>query len=184
MVVKPESIAAAYRLRAFWQTATLPDADGRPVNMQGVFTGEVLTELFATLGDMARHHDRHGLCRAVRGPVRGHAGRRDGGIHAQTDARHAACARCAARLSGAQRLVRGQRQHRRGHAGGLLFGCGLSEGAALLMFRQTGIMLSPQLTLAEGSFAAASFALGSLCALFPAYMVYRKTGAVALGDSE
>ena len=67
---------------------------------------------------------------------------------------------------------------------GLLFGCGLSEGAALLMFRQTGIMLSPQLTLAEGSFAAASFALGSLCALFPAYMVYRKTGAVALGDSE
>ena len=73
------------------------------------------------------------------------------------------------------------------HAGwlaGLLFGCGLSEGAALLMFRQTGIMLSPQLTLAEGSFAAASFALGSLCALFPAYMVYRKTGAVALGDSE
>lgn len=118
VVVKPESIAAAYRLRAFWQTATLPDADGRPVNMQGVFTGEVLTELFATLGDMARHHDRHGLCRAVRGPVRGHAGRRDGGIHAQTDARHAACARCAARLSGAQRLVRGQRQHRRGHAGG------------------------------------------------------------------
>ena len=71
-----------------------------------------------------------------------------------------------------------------GTLAGLLFGCGLSEGAALLMFRQTGIMLSPQLTLAEGSFAAASFALGSLCALFPAYMVYRKTGAVALGDSE
>ena len=67
---------------------------------------------------------------------------------------------------------------------GLLFGWGLSEGAALLTFRQTGIMLSPQLTLAEGSFAAASFALGSLCALFPAYMVYRKTGAVALGDGE
>ena len=61
---------------------------------------------------------RHGLCRAVRSPVRGHAGRRDGGIHAQTDARHAACARRAPRLSGAQRLVRGQRQHRRGRAGG------------------------------------------------------------------
>ena len=110
VVVKPESIAAAYRLRAFWQTATLPDADGRPVNMQGVFTGEVLTELFATLGDM--RDIMTGMAYA------GHAGRRDGGIHAQTDARHAACARCAARLSGAQRLVRGQRQHRRGHAGG------------------------------------------------------------------
>ncbi|MFR4118067.1 MAG: hypothetical protein ACLT2T_03840 [Bilophila wadsworthia] len=31
------------------------------------------------------------------------------------------------------------------HAGGLLFGCGLSEGAALLMFRQTGIMFSRNL---------------------------------------
>ena len=71
-----------------------------------------------------------------------------------------------------------------GTLAGLLFGWGLSEGAALLTFRQTGIMLSPQLTLAEGSFAAASFALSSLCALFPAYMVYRKTGAVALGDGE
>ena len=71
-----------------------------------------------------------------------------------------------------------------GTLAGLLFGWGLSEGAALLTFRQTGIMLSPQLTLAEGSFAAASFALSSLCALFPACMVYRKTGAVALGDGE
>ena len=177
VVVKPESIAAAYRLRAFWQTATLPDADGRPVNMQGVFTGEVLTELFATLGDM-----------------------RD----IMTGMAYAAqfVALCGVMLVGGMavsmrkwmlgtlRVLGAPRAYlvlsvwcvvsvsiAVGTLAGLLFGCGLSEGAALLMFRQTGIMLSPQLTLAEGSFAAASFALGSLCALFPAYMVYRKTGA-------
>lgn len=42
LVVKPASIAAAYRLRAAWQTPAT----------QAVFTGEVLTQLFATLGDI------------------------------------------------------------------------------------------------------------------------------------
>ena len=184
VVVKPESIAAAYRLRAFWQTATLPDADGRPVNMQGVFTGEVLTELFATLGDMrdimtgmAYAAQFVALCGVML----------VGGMAVSMRKR----------MLGTLRVLGAPRAYlvlsvwcvvsvsiAVGTLAGLLFGCGLSEGAALLMFRQTGIMLSPQLTLAEGSFAAASFALGSLCALFPAYMVYRKTGAVALGDSE
>ena len=184
VVVKPESIAAAYRLRAFWQTATLPDADGRPVNMQGVFTGEVLTELFTTLGDMrdimtgmAYAAQFVALCGVML----------VGGMAVSMRQR----------MLGTLRVLGAPRAYlvlsvwcvvsvsiAVGTLAGLLFGCGLSEGAALLMFRQTGIMLSPQLTLAEGSFAAASFALGSLCALFPAYMVYRKTGAVALGDSE
>ena len=96
VVVKPESIAYRHRLRAFWQTATVSDAGGRPVNMQGVFTGEVLTALFATLGDMRDIMTGMAYAARVRGPVRGHAGRWDGGIHAQTDARHAACARRAA----------------------------------------------------------------------------------------
>ena len=184
VVVKPESIAAAYRLRAFWQTATLPDADGRPVNMQGVFTGEVLTELFATLGDMrdimtgmAYAAQFVALCGVML----------VGGMAVSMRKR----------MLGTLRVLGAPRAYLMlsvwcvvsasiavGALAGLLFGWGLSEGAALLMFRQTGIMLSPQLTLAEGSFAAASFALGSLCALFPACMVYRKTGAVALGDGE
>lgn len=42
IVVKPTSVADAYRLRARWQTITT----------QAVFTGEVLTELFASLGDV------------------------------------------------------------------------------------------------------------------------------------
>ncbi len=167
VVVKPESIAAAYRLRAFWQTATLPDADGRPVNMQGVFTGEVLTELFATLGDMrdimtgmAYAAQFVALCGVML----------VGGMAVSMRKR----------MLGTLRVLGAPRAYlvlsvwcvvsvsiAVGTLAGLLFGCGLSEGAALLMFRQTGIMLSPQLTLAEGSFAAASFALGSLCALFP-----------------
>ena len=184
MVVKPESIAAAYRLRAFWQTATVSDAGGRPVNMQGVFTGEVLTALFATLGDMrdimtgmAYAAQFVALCGVML----------VGGMAVSMRKR----------MLGTLRVLGAPRAYlvlsvwcvvsasiAVGTLAGLLFGWGLSEGAALLTFRQTGIMLSPQLTLAEGSFAAASFALGSLCALFPAYMVYRKTGAVALGDGE
>ena len=42
VVVKPAAIADAYKLRAAWQTA----------GTQAVFTGEVLTGLFATLGDV------------------------------------------------------------------------------------------------------------------------------------
>ena len=176
VVVKPESIAAAYRLRAFWQTATVSDAGGRPVNMQGVFTGEVLTELFATLGDMrdimtgmAYAAQFVALCGVML----------VGGMAVSMRKR----------MLGTLRVLGAPRAYlvlsvwcvvsasiAVGTLAGLLFGWGLSEGAALLTFRQTGIMLSPQLTLAEGSFAAASFALGSLCALFPAYMVYRRDG--------
>lgn len=152
--------------------------------MQGVFTGEVLTELFATLGDMrdimtgmAYAAQFVALCGVML----------VGGMAVSMRKRMLGTLRvlgAPARLSGAQRLVRGQRQHRRGHAGG--------PAVRLWPFRRCGAAhvppdrdhALPQLTLAEGSFAAASFALGSLCALFPAYMVYRKTGAVALGDSE
>lgn len=42
IVVKPRTIADAYKLRATWQTSAT----------QAVFSGEVLTELFATLGDV------------------------------------------------------------------------------------------------------------------------------------
>lgn len=42
IVLKPRTIADAYKLRAAWQTSTT----------QAVFTGEVLTDLFATLGDV------------------------------------------------------------------------------------------------------------------------------------
>lgn len=42
LVVKPRTVADAYKLRAAWQTSAT----------QAVFTGEVLTNLFATLGDV------------------------------------------------------------------------------------------------------------------------------------
>lgn len=184
VVVKPESIAAAYRLRAFWQTATVSDTGGRPVNMQGVFTGEVLTELFATLGDMrdimtgmAYAAQFVALCGVMLvGGMAVSMRRRMLGTLRALGAPRAYLVLSVWSVVSVSIAV--------GTLAGLLFGWGLSEGAAQIMFRQTGIMLSPRLTLAEGSFAAASFALGSLCALFPACMVYRKTGAVALGDGE
>lgn len=50
VVVKPVGVADAYRLRALWSQKSAPDAEGRTVPLQGVFTGEVLTSLFADLG--------------------------------------------------------------------------------------------------------------------------------------
>ncbi|MFR0876042.1 MAG: hypothetical protein ACLSHC_16745 [Bilophila wadsworthia] len=173
VVVKPESIAAAYRLRAFWQTATLPDADGRPVNMQGVFTGEVLTELFATLGDMrdimtgmAYAAQFVALCGVML----------VGGMAVSMRKRMLGTPVC---LGGAacpylRQRLRGQ-PHRQGTLAGLLFGCGLPK-VRRCHVRQTDC--SPALA----GFLAAAFALGP-CARFPRPWS-RKTGAVALGDSE
>lgn len=42
VVIKPDSVASAYKLRGLWKTP----------GTQAVFTGEVLTELFAALGDV------------------------------------------------------------------------------------------------------------------------------------
>ena len=175
IVVKPESIAAAYRLRAYWQTATAATPEGKPVNMQGVFTGEVLTGLFATLGDMrdlmgwmAWAAQAVALCGVMLvGAMAVSVRRRMLGTLRALGAPRAylvLCIWCVVSVGIAL-----------GALGGLLLGWGLSEGLAQIMFRQTGIVLSPRLTLAEGSFAAASFVLGSLCALLPACMVYRRT---------
>ena len=112
--------------------------------------------------------------------MRGHAGRKDGGIHAQTDARHACLVRqraylvlsvwCVVSVSIAV-----------GTLAGLLFGCGLSEGAALLMFRQTGIMLSRNLPSPKVPLPQLPSRSAPCARCSPAYMVYHKTGAVALG---
>ena len=72
VVVKPESIAAAYRLRAFL-------ADGDRLRMLAAGRCGLCRASLPASADRvvrhprrhARHHDRHGLCRAVRGPVRG-----------------------------------------------------------------------------------------------------------------
>ncbi len=173
VVIKPESIAAAYRLRSHWQTATVTTPEGKPVNMQGVFTGEVLTGLFATLGDM---RDIMG-CMAWAAQAVALCGVMLTGMMAVVVRK---------RMLGTLRALGAPRPYlvlciwcvvsvgiALGALGGLLFGWGLAEGLSQVMFRQTGIVLSPRPTLVEGAFAAASFALGSFCALLPACMVYR-----------
>ncbi len=182
VVVKPESIADAYRLRSFWQTATSPDADGNPVNMQGLFTGEVLTELFSTLGDM---RDIMG-CMAYAAQLVALCGVMLAGGMAVSMRKG---------MLGTLRVLGAPRAYlvlsiwcvvstsiALGTLGGLALGWGLSGGLSLLLFRQTGILLSPHPETAELGFAAVSFLLGSLCALLPACLVYRKTGAAALRE--
>ena len=177
VVVKPDSVAAAYRLRAFWQTASVPGADGKAVNTQGVFTGEVLTGLFATLGDMraimsvmAYAAQAVALCAVVLVALMAVAARRPllGTLRALGAPRlYLVCAVWSmVTLSIAL-----------GTATGLLLGSGLAQGLSLLLFRQTGVVFSVSLSLAEISFAAASLLIGSLCAVIPACMVYRKKGA-------
>lgn len=176
VVVKPDSVAAAYRLRAFWQTASIPDADGKAVNTQGVFTGEVLTGLFATLGDMrgimsvmACAAQAVALCAVVLVALMAVAARRPllGTLRALGAPPLYLVAAVWSMVTLSIAL---------GTAAGLLLGSGLAEGLSLLLFRQTGVVFSVSLSLAEISFAAASLLIGSACAVIPACMVYRQTG--------
>ncbi len=177
VVVKPDSVADAYRLRAFWQTGSVSAADGKAVNTQGVFTGEVLTGLFATLGDMrdimsvmAYAAQAVALCAVVLVALMAVSARRP--------------LLATLRALGAPRLYlvcavwsMVTLSIALGTAAGLLLGSGLAEGLSILLFRQTGIVFSVSLSLAEVSFAAASLLIGSACAVIPACMIYRKTGS-------
>ena len=51
VVVKPATIAGAYKLRQAANAAHVTDARGLPVNLMGVFTGEVLVNLYAVFGN-------------------------------------------------------------------------------------------------------------------------------------
>ncbi len=183
VVVKPDSIADAYRLRSFWQTATLADEKGSPVNMQGLFTGEILTGLFSTLGDMrdimrvmayaAQLVALFGVMLAGSMAVslrKGMLGTLR--VLGAPPGYLLLCIWCVVSVSIAL-----------GSLGGLLLGWGLSEGLSLWMFRQTGILLSPAPEFPELAFTAVSFAIGSLCALVPACLAYRQTGEAALRES-
>ena len=50
IVVKPVTVADAYRLRQDFSKMTVLGADGNPVPLMGVFSGEVLVELYAAMG--------------------------------------------------------------------------------------------------------------------------------------
>lgn len=183
VVVKPGSIADAYRLRSFWQTASLPDKNGNQINVQGLFTGEILTELFSTLGDMrdimrfmayaAQLVALFGVMLAGSMAVSLRKGML--GTLRVLGAPPGYLLLCIWSMVSVSIAL--------GSLGGLLLGWGLSEGLSLFLFRETGILLSPSPKAPELAFTALSFTIGSLCALLPACLAYRKTGAAALRES-
>ena len=185
MVIKPASIAAAYRLRAYWQGVTReldtnieslsPDAPPKPgntVGMQGVFTGEVLTELFATLGDMrdvmqwmAWAAQCTALCAVMLA----------GGLLIGTCRKSLTLLRMLGAprpylLLGVWGLVSSSVVL--GVILGLLAGWGAAELITLGLFRKTGIALTVALSATEIRFAGLSLILGTACAFIPAFMVY------------
>ena len=174
VVVKPVSVAAAYTLRAYWQTATRELSPGKSVGMQGVFTGEVLTELFAALGNvrevmqwMAWAAQAVALCSVMLAGALLVSTRRDSlSLLRMLGASRGYLMSGVWCLVGVSIVL--------GIVVGLVLGWGMAEAIAYGVYRQTGIALSVTPAKTEGLFIVISLGLGSLCALVPASMAYRR----------
>ncbi len=176
VVVKPASVAGAYRLRARWQQATVEGENG-PVNTQGVFSGEVLTELYAAMGDMrtvmgamAFAAQCTALCGVILTACMATALRRNvlDTLRVLGAPRAYLLLLVWAVVSAAVLL---------GCLGGLGLGALLARGIAHAFLARTGIVLPVALGWPEVRLALLSLLLGSCCALAPALAIYRKTAA-------
>ena len=168
VVVKPATVADAYRLRQRLNQTAAPGADGAPVPLMGAFTGEVLVSLYATMGSAAAALS--GITAASL--VASLAATLITGILL---GRLRAPTLLQLRLLGAPRAYVGQLVWlivmtvvAAGAAGGVLGGLGLAELCARVMTDETGIAMSPALSGREGLLALATLAAGALCALVPA----------------
>ncbi len=172
LVVKPQSIAAAYRLRSFWTNN----------QFQGIFTGEVLTSLFATMGEirnimqyMAFSAEGVALCAALLA-----------GFLAVSLRRKRLALLRALGAPGRYILVAvwlmvtliiGM-----GGILGLILGRGTAQIIACLIQSGTGIVLPVALSLHEGMLFLGMLALGSLIALLPALASYRTSAGDTLRE--
>ena len=173
VVVKPVSVADAYRLRQRFSTASVTSPDGTVVNLMGVFSGEVLVDLYASMGSAARALSF---------------------ITALTLAVALAATLITGVLLGRLRLptllqlrVLGAPRHYvgaliwlivmtvvvTGAAGGLLIGWAVALGCAAWLAQETGIVMAPALSAAEVVPILLTLAAGALCALVPAWAAGR-----------
>ena len=170
LVVKPQSIAAAYRLRSAWTNS----------QFQGIFTGEVLTSLFATMGEirnimqyMALSAEGVALCAALLA-----------GFFAVSLRRKRLALLRALGAPGRYVIVTvwlsvtltiGM-----GALFGLLLGWGTAQAIAALVQDSTGVALPVSLTHHEGLLFLGMLAAGSLIALLPALSSYRTSAGDTL----
>lgn len=180
LVVKPVGLGDAYRLRGQWQNVSLPAEPSQglgAVMTQSAFTGEVLTNLFVTLGDV------QSLLQAM-------------AVAAQ------AVALCGALLVGLLsvalrkplltllRALGAPRTFLLGSVWLLVFTCmalgvlaglglgwGMTQGVALWLKHSTRVFFDFGLSWVEIQLCLVALGAGSVCALVPALLVYRKSSS-------
>lgn len=168
VVVKPATIAGAYKLRQTANAAHVVDARGLPVNLMGVFTGEVLVNLYAVLGNASVALD---VLTAAAVLIALAAAVITGGVLGRL--RLPVFLRL--RTMGAPRryvalvvwllIVTVAAS---GALAGLVLGTAGAFGAGLALTHETGIAMSPALAGAEAKIILTTLAAGALFALLPA----------------
>lgn len=173
VVVKPVSVADAYRLRQRFSTMSVTSPEGAVVNLMGVFSGEVLVDLYASMGSAARALSFiTALTLAVALAATLITGVLLGRLRLPTLLQ--------LRVLGAPRRYVGaliwlivMTVVVTGAAGGLLIGWAIASGCAAWLADETGIVMAPALSRAEALPILLTLAAGALCALVPAWAAGR-----------
>ena len=173
IVVKPVTVADAHRLRQDFSKMTVLGADGNPVPLMGVFSGEVLVELYAAMGGASEALSFiTGLTLVIALAATLVTGVLLGRLRLPTLLQ--------LRVLGAPKRyvalllwcivmeVVGM-----GAVMGVILGWGIAELCAMGLTHQTGIAMSPALSLNELRLFLLTLALGGLCALIPAWAAGR-----------
>lgn len=168
VVVKPATIAGAYKLRQAANAAHAVDKARRPVNLMGVFTGEVLVNLYAVLGNASAALD---VLTAAAVLIALAAAVITGGV----------LGRLRLPVFLQLRTMGAPRRYLAlvvwllivtvaalGAVSGLLLGTAGAFGAAFALTNETGIAMSPALGIAEAKIVLTTLAAGGLFALLPA----------------
>lgn len=173
VVVKPVSVADAYRLRQRFSSLSVTAPDGTAVNLMGVFSGEVLVELYASMGSAARALTFiTALTLTVALAATLITGVLLGRLRLPTLLQ--------LRILGAPRRYVGtliwlivMTVVVAGAAGGLLIGWAVAAACAAYLAQETGILMAPALSSAEAVPVLLTLAAGALCALVPAWAAGR-----------
>lgn len=173
IIVKPVGLSDAYRIRQRIGNESPAGTDGRPVSLTAVFTGEVLVELYAALGNVGRVLSAFSttataaalLATLVTGVLLGRLRRpmllqlRVMGAPARYVFALIWCLIMSVTVLGS--------------VGGFVLGWGASLMAAATVGAQTGIRMLPSPGLPEAIIMGCVLAAGALCALFPAQAAAR-----------
>lgn len=173
VVIKPNSFAAAYRLRQSLNQMSLPNTDGHTVNLMGVFSGEVLVALYGILGTATEALSIFSwltLLIALGATVL--TGILLGALRRPTLLQLRAVGAPASYI---RQLMWSVIMFVVvvGSVGGFIIGCIFSFCTAGILVVATGISMTPSPGLRECLFTFGSLAIGALCALVPAWIAGR-----------